>query len=175
MDGFVDPRVYGLVTVSAAVGRGAPATDAVKAARWYRYVMQSCTSKADVYDDACPCRQILDRVADKWTALILGRLESGPQRFSELRRAIKGVSAKMLTQTLRSLERDGLVTRTVYPTVPVTVEYELTPLGVSLTEPLRALRSWSQVHKAQVMDAQRAYDERADAAAAGYREVTWRP
>ena len=90
------------------------------------------------YAAECPTRQLLDRIADKWVVLVLGLLEPGPHRFNALRRQIEGISQKMLTQTLRSLEADGFVTRRVFATVPVTVEYELTPLGRSLnsgTEP----------------------------------------
>lgn len=122
------------------------------------------TPEADVYSKACPCRGILDRVADKWTALIIGRLEQGPQRFNELRRSIEGISQKMLTQTLRTLERDGLVKRTVFDTAPVTVQYELTDLGATLIEPLALLRAWSQQHKSSVETAQQAYDQRIPAA-----------
>jgi len=100
----------------------------------------------DVYLKQCPCRGVLDMVASKWTALAIGALEDGPRRFGELRRHIEGITQKMLTQTLRTLTRDGLLTRTVYPTVPLRVEYELTPLGRSLVAPLRALREWSEHH-----------------------------
>ncbi len=84
------------------------------------------------YRADCPTRMVLDRVADKWTVLVLGLLEKGPVRFNRLRRAVEGLSQKMLAQTLRRLERDGLVTRTAFATVPVTVEYALTPLGQRL-------------------------------------------
>ncbi|MGH3168616.1 MAG: winged helix-turn-helix transcriptional regulator [Trebonia sp.] len=90
------------------------------------------------YRADCPTRQILDRIGDRWTVLIVGVLWDGPARFSELRRRVEGVSQKMLTQTLRGLERDGLVRRTVYPEVPVRVEYALTEAGRTLREPLRA-------------------------------------
>lgn len=118
----------------------------------------------NVYSDQCPTRLVLDRVADKWTVLILGLLERGPMRFNRLRREIEGLSQKVLAQTLRSLERDGLVTRTAYPTVPVTVEYALTPLGRTLAVAVDALRRWAEENMGQVADAQRAYDARADAA-----------
>ncbi len=116
-----------------------------------------------VYSGVCPSRQLLDRLADKWTALVIGILTDNgqPVRFSELRRAIGGISQKMLTQTLRDLERDGLVTRTVHSVMPPRVEYALTPLGLTVVEPLRALSSWSQDHMAEVREAQRAFDERA--------------
>ncbi|MET1074002.1 MAG: helix-turn-helix domain-containing protein [Umezawaea sp.] len=83
-------------------------------------------------------------VASKWTALVVGALEAGPQRFGQVRRRLEGITQKMLTQTLRTLTRDGLITRTVYPTVPMRVEYELTELGRSLVVPLRVLREWSE-------------------------------
>ncbi|WP_083092537.1 MULTISPECIES: winged helix-turn-helix transcriptional regulator [Rothia] len=125
--------------------------------------MRNCESKADVYDRNCPCRYILSRIADKWTALVIGCLQSGPKRFSELRRSVDGVTQKMLTQTLRSLERDGIVRRTVFPTVPVTVQYEITDLGKTLIEPLEVLRSWSESHKSEVIAAQQAYDDSLEA------------
>lgn len=96
------------------------------------------------YSANCPTRVVLDRVADKWAVLVLGLLADGPVRFNRLRRRIEGVSQKMLTQTLKNLEADGLVTRTVFPTVPVTVEYALTPLGESLAPALDALRRWAE-------------------------------
>jgi DNA-binding HxlR family transcriptional regulator len=115
-----------------------------------------------VYSGACPARELLDRIANKWTTLIVGILsESGaPVRFTELRRAIGGISQKMLTQTLRDLERDGLVTRTVYPVIPPHVEYAVTPLGLTLREPLNALSAWTEHHMADVKEAQRKFDAR---------------
>ncbi|WP_083752676.1 winged helix-turn-helix transcriptional regulator [Actinosynnema sp. ALI-1.44] len=113
---------------------------------------------ADVYSAPCPSRQVLDRIADKWTALIVGCLSTGTKRYSELRHAIDGVSEKMLTQTLRSLERDGLLTRTTHPTVPPKVEYTLTDLGHTLTVPLAAIRDWAEVHINEVNDARARYD-----------------
>jgi DNA-binding HxlR family transcriptional regulator len=102
--------------------------------------------KACVLNPDCGSREVLDRIADKWTALIIRVLADGTKRHNELRRAIEGVSQKMLTQTLRSLENDGLVTRKVYPVVPPMVEYSLTPLGRSLTEPLGAICRWAEKH-----------------------------
>ena len=98
----------------------------------------------DPYDRNCPTRRMLDRVGDRWTVLVVGALSNGPLRYSELRKRIDGVSQKMLTQTLKNLEADGLVTRAVFPTVPVTVEYALTPLGESLAPALDALRRWAE-------------------------------
>lgn len=112
----------------------------------------------NVYDANCPTRLILDRIADKWTVLVLGFLEQDPVRFNELRRKIDGISQKMLAQTLRQLERDGLVTRTVIATVPVTVEYAITPLGLTLSDTVKALTAWAEQHIADVMLAQQHYD-----------------
>jgi DNA-binding HxlR family transcriptional regulator len=108
----------------------------------------------------CPSRQLLDRISDKWVVLILCALGGGPMRYSELARRLAGVSQKMLTQTLRSLERDGLLTRTVTPTVPVTVSYELTELGHSLHHLTRGLRSWAQTHMDEVLANAEKYDAR---------------
>ena len=107
----------------------------------------------NVYAALCPTRQALDRIADKWTVLIVGSLAERPHRFGELRRAIDGISQKMLTQTLRSLELDGLVARRVKPTVPVTVEYSLTATGRTLTNPLEAIRRWAEEHIDEVLAA----------------------
>ena len=92
---------------------------------------------------ACPTRQVLDRIADKWTMLVVVALEPGTLRFSELRRRVDGISQKMLTQTLRGLEQDGFVDRDVLPTVPVTVRYTLTPLGHSLADAVAGIRAWA--------------------------------
>jgi DNA-binding HxlR family transcriptional regulator len=114
-----------------------------------------------VYQGNCPARAILDRIADKWTMLIIGLLaESEYRRFNELKRAIRGISQKMLTQTLRDLERDGLVKRTVYPEIPPRVEYALTQLGRTLIAPLSELTQWSEAHIAEVRAAQEAFDRR---------------
>ena len=99
-----------------------------------------------VMNPECDSREVLDRIADKWTALIIRVLSAGTKRHNELQREISGVSQKMLTQTLRSLERDGLVSRKVYPVVPPRVEYTLTPLGRSLIEPLKAICLWAEKH-----------------------------
>ncbi|MFI6070744.1 winged helix-turn-helix transcriptional regulator [Actinoplanes sp. NPDC051343] len=124
----------------------------------------------DAFLAGCPSRRLLDRISDKWVTLILAALGSGPDcagepramRYSELARLLAGVSQKMLTQTLRSLERDGLVTRTVTPTVPVTVTYELTELGLSLHRLMRALKSWAQTHMDEVLAHRGAYDRAAE-------------
>lgn len=114
----------------------------------------------DVYAEACPTRLLLDHIADKWAALILKRLSSGPVRFNELRRQVQGISTKVLSQALKSLERDGLITRTAFPTVPVTVEYAITPLGVTLGQKLAALTEWAESNIEDVLAAQAKYDER---------------
>jgi DNA-binding HxlR family transcriptional regulator len=115
-----------------------------------------------IYSGVCPARDLLDRIADKWTALIIGTLStrSEPVRFGELRRAVQGISQKMLTQTLRELERDGLVVRTIYAEIPPRVEYALTPLGRTLDEPLGALSVWVERSMAQVRKAQETFDGR---------------
>jgi len=101
----------------------------------------SC-ERNDVYMAACPCRDMLDLLANKWSALAIGALEAGPLRFGVVRKTLEGVSSKVLSQTLRKLEDNGLVDRTVYPEVPLHVEYSLTPLGRSAAEPLAHLRNW---------------------------------
>jgi DNA-binding HxlR family transcriptional regulator len=115
----------------------------------------------NTYAAQCPTRLVLDRVADKWTVLVLGLLSDGPVRFNGLRREIEGISQKMLSQTLKGLERDGLVNRRAFPTVPVTVEYSLTPLGRTLTRSLAALQSWAETNFEDVLKAQRRYDGQA--------------
>ncbi len=109
----------------------------------------------DPYDRNCPTRQLLDRIGDRWTVLVIGSLHDGPRRFSEIGRRLDGVSQKMLTQTLRALEHDGLVRRTIYPEVPPRVEYELTDLGLTLREPLAALEDWAKGHMGLVLQARR--------------------
>lgn len=114
----------------------------------------------DAYLAGCPSRRLLDRIADKWVALVLKSLAAGPQRYSDLARQLAGVSQKMLTQTLRNLERDGLLTRTVTAEVPVRVDYELTPLGSSLGQLLADLKSWAEEHMPDVDEARQRYDRR---------------
>ena len=121
------------------------------------------TSSWDPYARGCPSRELLDRIGDKWTVLVLGELaKHGACRFTQLRKRVSGVSEKMLTQTLRALERDGLVRRTVYPAVPVRVEYALTPLGQTLREPLKMLTEWSVRHIDEVLAAREEYDAHAE-------------
>ena len=115
----------------------------------------------------CEVRQILDRVADKWSLLVVALLEEEHKlRFSELRREIDGISQRMLTVTLRQLERDGLVKRTVHPVVPPKVEYELTELGCTLHETIQALVTWTEQHQNEIAAALAAYDARQDSDAA---------
>ncbi|TFH98193.1 transcriptional regulator [Micrococcus flavus] len=114
----------------------------------------------DPYQAGCPTRRILDRIGDRWTVLVVGALGPGPARFSALLRHVEGISQKMLTQTLRALERDGLLTRRAYPEVPVRVEYQLTDAGRSLLAPLKALETWSIDHFTQVHHAQTMFDRR---------------
>jgi DNA-binding HxlR family transcriptional regulator len=113
---------------------------------------------ADPYAEDCPTRQVLDRIADKWTVLLLILLSRRSWRFNELRREIGGLTQKMASQTLKGLERDGLVTRKVTPTVPVTVEYSITPLGRTLSETVDSLRIWAEQHLPDVAKAQKQYD-----------------
>jgi len=115
-------------------------------------------AKWDVYNENCPTRLVLDRIADKWTVLVIGSLMHGTKRFGELRREIGGISQKMLTQTLRGLERDGLVNRKIYPTVPPKVEYSLTSLGTTLVKVLEDIRIWSEQNIGQVLQSQEKYD-----------------
>jgi DNA-binding HxlR family transcriptional regulator len=115
---------------------------------------------------ASDCRAvsgILARVGDKWSVLIVMMLGDGPRRFSEIKRMVGGISQRMLTLTLRGLERDGLVTRTVFATVPPRVDYELTDLGRSLAAPVQALGQWARAHQEEIEGARRRFDARADA------------
>jgi DNA-binding HxlR family transcriptional regulator len=123
--------------------------------------------------NACPAvREVLSRVGDKWSVLVVVLLKDGPQRFSELRRSIEGISQRMLTLTLRSLERDGLVSRTIYPTIPPKVEYELTRLGATLLEPVAALAGWAEDHRTEIQSARARFDRAQEKGRTG--EVTKR-
>jgi DNA-binding HxlR family transcriptional regulator len=112
----------------------------------------------DAFVEGCPSRQLLDRLAAKWVSLTLSALADGEQRYSELSRTIAGVSQKMLTQTLRNLERDGIVLRSITPAVPVRVDYRLTPLGKSLLPVVAAIKNWAEQHMDQVLTAREQFD-----------------
>ncbi len=112
----------------------------------------------DVYSANCPTRLVLDRLADKWAMLVLRLLADGTMRFNQLRREIDGISQKVLSQVLKKLERDGLVTREVFPTVPVTVEYSITPLGQTLTATVAAVSRWAEDNMPEILAAQARYD-----------------
>ena len=121
--------------------------------------MKAASTKIpNAYAADCPTRQILDRVGDKWAVLILLLVRHEPMRFNALRRTIEGISQKMLSQVLKSLERDGLVRRRVIATVPVTVEYSITPLGATLANAVDPLRDWAEQNLKDVLNAQRRYD-----------------
>jgi DNA-binding HxlR family transcriptional regulator len=113
-----------------------------------------------VEGDCRKVSQVLARVGDKWSVLIVMLLKDGPRRFNEIKRMVEGVSQRMLTLTLRGLERDGMVTRTVFPTIPPRVDYALTDLGRSLSEPVLALGLWAWANFPQIETARRAFDER---------------
>jgi DNA-binding HxlR family transcriptional regulator len=114
--------------------------------------------KEDPYVDCRVILDVFDRVGDKWTMMVVGALSDGPTRFNAVKRAIDGISHRILTLTLRGLERDGIISRTVYPTVPPKVEYELTDLGRSLIEPLNALANWSLKNKGNIEEARAIFD-----------------
>jgi DNA-binding HxlR family transcriptional regulator len=109
---------------------------------------------------SCRAREVLERVGDKWSMYVIDRLGQGSQRFTELRRGIDGITARMLTVTLRGLERDGIVTRTVYPVIPPRVDYELTPMGRTLLETIGQLLAWADSHLPAIDAARAAYDAR---------------
>ncbi|KOU00399.1 HxlR family transcriptional regulator [Streptomyces rimosus subsp. pseudoverticillatus] len=123
---------------------------------------EGCDYDARQWDvrEGCEVRQILDRVADKWSLLVIALLDRRTLRFTELRREVDGISQRMLTVTLRQLERDGLVRRTVHPVVPPRVDYELTPLGATLHDTIQALVTWTEVHQSEIAEARAAYDRR---------------
>ncbi|MDF0541947.1 helix-turn-helix domain-containing protein [Sphingobium sp. H39-3-25] len=122
------------------------------------------STRGDVFAANCPTRQLLDRIADKWSTLILLILDGEPMRFNGLKRRIEGISQKMLSQTLKALERDGLVSRVAEATVPVTVTYSITPLGRALVISLQAMIDWAETRMGEVEAAQRAYDARSGSA-----------
>jgi DNA-binding HxlR family transcriptional regulator len=112
----------------------------------------------NAYDKDCPTRIVLDRIADKWTVLIIGSLAVKIKRFGQLKREITGISQKVLTQTLKDLERDGIVIRKIYATVPPKVEYSLTPLGYTLISPIKSIKDWAETNIVSVLTAQKEYD-----------------
>lgn len=131
-----------------------------------RYLMDTWEATASLaYRRDCPSRTVVEVLASKWALYVLAALrrQDRPMRFSELRRTLDGVTTKMLTQTLRTLERDGLVARAVYPTVPPRVEYRLTPLGTQAGQLTSAIADWSVRHAREILTARREFDERAAA------------
>ena len=122
----------------------------------HRHLLET-TRAWDVFDSNCPTRQVLDCIADKWTVLVIRRLADGTLRFAQLRRAVDGISQKVLTNTLRELERDGIVTRRIYASVPPKVEYSLTPLGRSLCSLVAGICSWAEANIEQVQAARKTY------------------
>ncbi len=116
--------------------------------------------KWNPYAAKCPTRQLLDRISDKWVVLVLSLLVDGPKRFSVLKREIDGISQKMLSQTLRALEKDGFLTRRAFPTVPVTVEYELTALGRSLNLALTPMIDWAVANMDRVVKARDSFEKK---------------
>ncbi len=124
------------------------------------HLRDSLLVTVDVYAKNCPSRQVLDRIGDTWSVLVVLSLSGGSRRYTELAARIEGISPKMLTQTLRALERDGLITRTVHAVVPPRVDYDLTKLGVSLLDLVGALEGWAQTHIDDVVAARAAYDGR---------------
>ena len=119
-----------------------------------------CTEDAFQWDtrEDCDVRQILDRIGDKWSLLVIALLDNRSMRFTELKKTIDGISQRMLTVTLRQLERDGLVNRTVHPVVPPRVDYELTPLGVTLHATIQSLVTWTETHQTEIAGARARYD-----------------
>lgn len=122
---------------------------------------RNAAESASPLSERCPVRGVLDKLGDKWSMLVIIELSVGEQRFSALKRQIPDISTKMLTQTLRVLQRDGLVSRTVRPTVPPAVSYRLTAMGVSLLGPFRALVAWADANHPAVLSARRAFDSEA--------------
>jgi DNA-binding HxlR family transcriptional regulator len=110
-------------------------------------------ARGNAFDPDCPTRVVLDRIGDKWTVLVIGALSDGPLRFTALRHRVGGVAPKVLTQTLRAMERDGLLTRTVFAQVPPRVDYALTELGVSLGGPIAVLTDWAEAHVGRIVAA----------------------
>jgi DNA-binding HxlR family transcriptional regulator len=133
--------------------------DQLKAART-QAAQGSLFDQGNLFDPDCPTRLVLDRIGDKWTVLVVLLLSDGPMRFSQLRGHLGRVAPKVLTQTLRRMERDGLVTRAIYAQVPPRVDYALTDLGQSLIEPIVVLGDWAEINVNRIAAAQAAYDDR---------------
>ncbi|WP_133916389.1 winged helix-turn-helix transcriptional regulator [Streptomyces sp. NBC_00582] len=119
---------------------------------------EQASAEFNAFLKACPTHELLGRLSEKWSCLVVAALADGPMRYGDLSRRIAGVSPKMLTQSLRSLERDGLVSRTVTPSVPVRVDYELTELGASLAQLMTAVKDWAETHIKEVHEARERYD-----------------
>jgi DNA-binding HxlR family transcriptional regulator len=137
----------------------------VRTAAWYTHLMVRNATGAipvppNVFREKCPSRVVLERVADRWSALLIYALSSGTRRYSDLHKTVDGISQKMLTQTLRNLERDGLVLRKAYPVIPPKVEYSLSPLGATLVGPLRAICQWAEAHVGEILDAREKHPRR---------------
>jgi DNA-binding HxlR family transcriptional regulator len=126
---------------------------------------QPLSFQGDAFNAKCPTRVVLDQLADKWSVLVLGALVAEPVRFNTLKRRLDGISQKMLGHTLKQLERNGLVNRRAFATVPVTVEYSLTPLGEALTVPVNALREWAEANICRMLAAQERFDAEKSGAA----------
>ena len=126
--------------------------------------MDTTFKSVDCYLRTCASRTVLETVANKWSALLVDTLRHGTMRFGELRRRLDGITQKSLTQSLRVLERDGMVVRTVYPTIPPRVEYTLSPLGHSVSALMAGIRSWSEEHLPEILEARAAYDNRPEPA-----------
>ncbi|WP_206068857.1 winged helix-turn-helix transcriptional regulator [Nonomuraea composti] len=124
-------------------------------------VLRSLGHSACIEHDPDVLRSVLDRVGDKWSLILIGLLDKGPMRFTELLRTAPGISRRMLSLTLRNLERDGLVTRKVFPEIPPRVEYEVTPFGRTLSEPVLALARWAADHEGTIRANRRAFDQAA--------------
>jgi len=134
-----------------------------KSSRQIKDILRAQDISGQTLDD-CPVRHVLDQIGDKWSTLMLLALSEKPYRFGELRRLIPDISQRMLTQTLRDLQRNGLISRTVFPTQPPSVEYRLTTLGQSLLEPVGALVRWAESHYGRILTAREHFDGKADAA-----------
>jgi DNA-binding HxlR family transcriptional regulator len=124
-----------------------------------KQLMPVRADRGDLFDPACPTRVVLDRIGDKWTVLVIGALIDGSLRFTQVRQRIGGVAPKVLTQTLRAMERDGLLTRTVYAQVPPRVDYTLTDLGVSLGGPLAVLTDWAEAHVGEIVASRERFED----------------